>query len=106
MRTQHASTDLIWTWHSEHKGHIPAVRTDIRTAEQRCPILRADLDGKVVHYGEAEEALPPGPVVRHVPGGRVRRTARHGIARTIPRLSYGTDPFFLIERTINNNYEF
>jgi len=49
--------DLILDMHSEHKGTYLLVTHDIRTARKVSDYVGLIWQGKVVHYGEAEEAF-------------------------------------------------
>jgi phospholipid/cholesterol/gamma-HCH transport system ATP-binding protein len=49
--------DLILDMHSEHKGTYLLVTHDIRTARKVSDYVGLIWKGKVVHYGEAEEAF-------------------------------------------------
>jgi phospholipid/cholesterol/gamma-HCH transport system ATP-binding protein len=49
--------DLILDMHAEHKGTYLLVTHDIRTARKVSDYVGLIWKGKVVHYGEAEEAF-------------------------------------------------
>src|ERR1700742_703219 len=51
--------DLILDMHAEHKGTYLLVTHDIRTARKVSDYVGLIWKGKVVHYGEAEEACAP-----------------------------------------------
>ena len=62
--------DLILDMHAEHQGTYLLVTHDIRTARKVSDYVGLIWKGKVVHYGEAEEAFASGdPFVRQFLSG-------------------------------------
>ena len=62
--------DLILEMHAEHGGTYMVVTHDIRTARKVSDYVGVIWKGKLIHYGEAEEAFDSGdPFVRQFLSG-------------------------------------